>query len=80
MKSDGNDSDSSYFSLFITPSGCCSDASEWVLDTCFTYYSCLRRELFASLEELDGSLMSMGDYHTCQLVGSGFFVSRCVME
>ena len=61
MNLDGNDSDSSFFSLSISPSGCHSDVSEWVLDTGFTYHICLRRELFASFEELDGSLMSMGD-------------------
>ena len=43
--------------------------SEWVLDTCSTYHICPRRELFASFEELDGRLISIGDDHTCQLVG-----------
>jgi len=33
VRSDGNDFDSSYFSLSIIPSGCHSDVSEWVLDT-----------------------------------------------
>ena len=32
-KSYGNESDSSTFSLSITPSICYSDASEWLLDT-----------------------------------------------
>ena len=30
-----------------------------------------KRELFASIEELDGGLMSMGDDQTCRLVGRG---------
>ena len=68
MKSDGNDFDSSCFSLSITPSGCHSDASEWVLDAGSIYYICSRRELHASVEELDGGLMSMGDDHTCWLL------------
>ena len=38
VKSDGNDSDSFCFSLFITPSGCYSDASKWALDTGSTYH------------------------------------------
>ena len=59
------------FLLSITPSGCNSNASEWVLDTGSTYHICPRRELFANFEELDGSLMSMGDDHTCRLVGKG---------
>jgi len=71
VKSDGNNSDSSYFSFSITPSGCHSDAFEWVLDTGSTYHICVRRELFSSFEELDGSLMSMKDDHTCRLVGKG---------
>ena len=71
MKSDGNDSDSSCFSLSITPSGCHSDASESILDTGSTYHICSRRELFASFEELDGGLMSMGDDHTCRWIGKG---------
>ena len=64
MKSDSNDYDSSFFSLSITPSGCHSDASEWVLDMGFTYHICLKRELFVSFEKLDGGLMSIGDNHT----------------
>ena len=59
----------SYFSLSITPSGCHSDASEWVLDTGSTYDICLRRELFTSFEKLDGRLMSMRDDYTCRLFG-----------
>jgi len=69
VRSDGNDSDSSFFSLSITPLGCHSDASEWVLDTGSAYHIYLRRELFASSEELDGDLISMGDDHKCQMVG-----------
>jgi len=71
VRSDSNDSDSSYFSLFITPSGCHSDTPEWALNTCFTYHISPRRELFASFEELDGSLMFMGNDHTCRLIGKG---------
>ena len=52
MRSDGNDSHSSCFSLSITPSGYHSDASWWVLDMGSTYHICLRRELFASFELL----------------------------
>ena len=65
MRSDGNDSDSSCFSLSITPSSFHSDASEWVLDTGSKYNIYPRRELFARVEELDGGLISMGDDHTC---------------
>ena len=45
--------------------------SEWVLDTGSTSHICPRRELFASFKELDDGLMSMGDGHTCRLVGKG---------
>ena len=71
MRSDGNDSDSSCFSLYITLSGCHSDASEWVLNTSSTYYICPRRELFDSFEELDSGLIFIGDDHICQMVGQG---------
>jgi len=54
VRPDGNDSDSSYFLISITPSSYHSDASEWVLDTSSAYHICPRRELFASFEELDG--------------------------
>ena len=37
----------------------------------FTYHICPKMELFASFVELDGSLISMRDDHTCQLVGKG---------
>ena len=80
MRSDGNDSNSSYFSLSITPSGCHLDASEWVLDTGSPYLICPRRELFASFEELDGGLISMGDDHTCQMVGKGIVRIRMYDE
>jgi len=71
VKLDGNDFDSSFFSLSITPSSCYSDTAEWVLNTGSTYHICHRRELYASFKELDGDLMSMGDDYTCQLVGKG---------
>ena len=65
MKFDSNDFDFSYFSLSITQSSCHSDASEWVLNTRFTYHICSIRELFVRFKELDDSLMFMGDDHTC---------------
>ena len=49
----------------ITPSGCHSDASEWIWNTGSTYHICPRKELFASFEEMDGGLISMRDDHTC---------------
>jgi len=42
-----------------------------MLDAASTYHICPKRELFASFEELDGGLMSMGDDHTCRFVGRG---------
>ena len=45
--------------------------SERVSDTGSTYHIYPERELFGSFEELDGSLMFMGDDHTCRLVGKG---------
>ena len=71
MKSDGNDSDSSCYSLCITPSGCHSDASEWVFDTGSIYHIYPPRELFAIFEELDSGLISIGDGHTCRLIDKG---------
>ena len=41
------------------------------MNTGSTYHICPRRELFARFEELDGGLISMGDDHTCQIVGKG---------
>ena len=38
-KSDGNESNSSAFSLSITPLICYSDVSEWLLDTGATYHT-----------------------------------------
>ena len=64
LNSYGNDCDSSCFSLSVTP-GCHLDMSEWALDTGSTNHICPRRELFATFEELEGSLISMGDVHTC---------------
>jgi len=43
-KSDEKDSDSSAFSLFITPSICYLNALEWLLDTRATYHICPRKE------------------------------------
>ena len=71
VKTDGNESGSSDFSLSITPIIFNSDMSEWILDTGCTYHICPIRELFASFKELDGGLMSMRDDHTCRLVGKG---------
>ena len=53
------------------PLGCHSDVSEWVLDMGSTYHICPRRKLFGSFEELDGSLISVGDDYTGQMVGNG---------
>ena len=69
MKSNGNSSDSSCFSISIIPTGCHSDASEWILDTGTTYHIYLRREMFASFEKLDGGVMPFGDGHTCHVEG-----------
>ena len=80
MKLDGNDSDSFCFSLSIISSGCHSDASEWVLDIDFTYHIYLRRELFASFEELDGGLMCMRDNHHASWLVRVQFVPGCMME
>jgi len=41
------------------------------MDMGSTYHICPRRELFVRFEKLDDSLMSMGDDHTCWLVGKG---------
>ena len=41
------------------------------MDTNSTYHIYPRRELFARFKELDGGLVSIGDDHTCQLVGMG---------
>ena len=41
------------------------------MNTGSTYHICPRRELFASFEELDGGLTSMGDDHTCRLFDKG---------
>ena len=71
MKSNGIDSDSSFFSLSITPSGCHSDASEWVFDTSATYHICPRQEMFSSFGKLDGGMIWFGDGHTCRVEGIG---------
>jgi len=65
----GNDSDSSIFSLSITPAVYCSEESEWILDMSTTYHVCLKYEWFASFEKLDGGLVSFGDEHTCNIEG-----------
>ena len=59
-KSDGNESDSSAFSLSITPLICYSDVSEWLLDMGATYHICPRREWFSSLEKLDSGVVIEG--------------------
>ena len=68
-KLDGENSDSSTFSLSITPSNCHSNASEWILDTGTTYHIYPRREMFASFGKLDGGVMSFGDGHTRHVEG-----------
>ena len=67
VKSDSNDSDSSAFSLSITPLICYSDMSEWLLDTRATYHICPRREWFSSFEKLDGGLVIMKNDDACQM-------------
>jgi len=62
VRSDNNDSDSSYFSLSITPSGCHSDAFEWALDMGSTYHICPRRELFASFKLVGKSTIRIRMY------------------
>ena len=68
-KLDGEDSDSSAFSLSITLSDCYSDVSEWVWDTGATYHICPRRKMFTSFGKLDGGVGSFGDGHTCSVEG-----------
>ena len=41
---DAYDSDSSGYSLSITPTVCFPDMSEWILDTGATYHICPKRE------------------------------------
>jgi len=67
-KSDRNESNSSTFSLSITPSICYSDASEWLLDTRATYHIYPRREWFSSLEKLDNNVVIIGNDAACQMI------------
>ena len=46
------------------------------MNTGSTYHICLKRELFASIEEMDGGLISMGDDHTRQMIGKDTFHIR----
>ena len=69
VKSDGNKSDSSAFSLSITPSICCSDTSEWLVDIGATYHICPRREWFSSLEKLNSGVVIMRNDAACQIIG-----------
>jgi len=71
VKLDGNESDSSAFSLSITLSICYSDTSEWLLDTGATYHICLRSKWFSSLEQMDGGVVIMGNDAACQMVWIG---------
>jgi len=64
-----NDSDSSSYSLSITPIGCCSEKSEWILDMSAIYHVCPKWEWFASFEKLDVGLVSFDNRHTCQIEG-----------
>ena len=68
-KSDGSDSDSSCFALYITSSNCHLDTSEWVLDTGASYHIYPKREMFASFEKLDRAVMLLGDGHTYRVEG-----------
>jgi len=45
--------------------------SKWVFDTGSIYHIYPPRKLIANFEELDSGLISMGDGHTCRLVGKG---------
>ena len=68
---EGNDTDSSNYSLSITSSINYADSSEWLLDSGATYHVCPKREWFSSFENIDGGVVFMGNDHTCQMVGIG---------
>jgi len=70
-KSGGNESDSSAFSLSITPSIYYPDASDWLLDTGATYHICPKREWFYSLDKLDSGIIIMGNDVACKMIGIG---------
>ena len=56
----GNDSDSSDYSLSITPIGYYLEESEWILDTGATYRIYPKWEWFSSFEKLDTGLVTFG--------------------
>jgi len=66
---DGNDSDSSGYSLSVTLMICYSEKSEWILNMEAIYHVCPKQEWFASLEKLDGVLVSFGGGHTFHTEG-----------
>ena len=68
-KLDGNNSDSSSFSLSITQSICYSKASKWLLDAGATYHICPKRKRFSNFEKLDGGVVIMRNDDACQMVG-----------
>jgi len=70
-KSDRNESNSSAFSLSITPLICYSDASEWLLDKGATYHICPSREWFSTLEKLDSGVVIMKNDAARQMIGIG---------
>ena len=63
--SDGNFSDSSIYSLSISPIGCYSEESEWMLDSGVTYHVYPRREWFSNFEKLDSGVVYMADNRAC---------------
>jgi len=62
-----SDSDSSGYSLSITPIGCCSEEFESILGMDGTYHVCPKREWFASFKKLDTGLVTFDNGHTCQV-------------
>ena len=60
----GNDYDSSGYSLSITHIGCYSEESEWILNTGAIYHVGPNQEWFASFGKLDEDLVSFGDGRT----------------
>ena len=64
---DSNNSDSSVFSLSITPIVCYSEKSKLILDMRVFCHAHPKREWFANFEKLDGGLISFSDGHTCHM-------------
>ena len=68
---DGNISDTSIYSLSISPTDSYSEESEWMLDNGATYHVCPRRKWFSSFEKLDSGVVYMADNRACQILGIG---------